>query len=149
MNRIYDVSSMFVHVIEADRDRAEEVLATIEPMRSLADRLSAFGLDDRAVWTEGCNRLGYSLIWRFGDDEGHARLDWLLGVDRDGAGRTVLTARLAARGSDAAARRRVLRSWSLVEELAAGHARRLARTLEDYDVDDSALAAAATLRAVG
>ena len=47
----YDVTSSFVQIVDADRDEAEEVLSRIDPMRSLADRLSALGLDDRAIWS--------------------------------------------------------------------------------------------------
>jgi tetratricopeptide (TPR) repeat protein len=46
-------------------------------------------------------------------------------------GRTVLTVKLSGRGSDSAARARVLASWTLLEELAQAHTRRLARTLDD------------------
>jgi allantoate deiminase len=40
----------------------------------------------------------------------------------------VLTVKLSGRGSDSAARARVLASWTLLEELAQAHTRRLART---------------------
>ena len=83
----YDVTSSFVQTVDADRAEAREVLARIEPMRSLADRLSALGLDDRAIWSE-TGELAYTLVWRFA--EGHARLDWRITVDADGAGRTML-----------------------------------------------------------
>ena len=49
MTRTYDVSSTFVHTIEADHGTAQEVLATIDPMRSLADRLRARGEQPVAV----------------------------------------------------------------------------------------------------
>jgi hypothetical protein len=131
----YDITSSFVHTVDADRDEAREVLAQIDPMRSLADRLSALGLDDRAIWSEA-GELGYTLVWRFGS-EGYGRFDWRIDVNRDSADRTVLSVRLGARGSTAEARTRVLRSWLLVEELAAGHARRLARMLEEYADEDA------------
>jgi len=54
---------------------------------------------------------------------------------------------LGARGSDEAARLRVLRAWLLFEELAEGHAARLARLLEDYEEDEPV--AAPRLLAVG
>ena len=57
------------------REAAREVLAQIDPMRSLADRLSALGLDDRAIWSKTARELAYALVWRFGAT-GHARLDW-------------------------------------------------------------------------
>ena len=74
----------------------------------------------------------FSLIWRFDGRGGHATLAWRIRVDEDAEGRTVLTTRFGGRGSDAESRRRVLASWMLVEELARSHARRLARTIEDY-----------------
>jgi hypothetical protein len=142
----YDVTSSFVHTVDADRDEAREVLAQIDPMRSLADRLSALGLDDRAVWTES-GELMYSLVWRFGA-EGHARLDWRIGVEPSAGGRTVLTVKLGGRASNEDAARRLLRSWTLVEELAQAHTRRLARTLDDYANADDYSVAPARLRAV-
>ena len=142
----YDVTSSFVHAVDADRDEAREVLAQIEPMRSLADRLSALGLDDRAVWAES-SELTYSLVWRFGA-EGHARLDWRISVERAAGGRTVLTVKLSARGSNEETAGRVLRSWTLVEELVQAHTRRLARTLDDYANADDYSVAPARLRAV-
>jgi hypothetical protein len=128
----YDVTSSFTQIVETDPGKAREVLAQIEPMRSLADRLSALGLDDRALWCEGSEELGYRLIWRFDAEGANALLDWRLSVAADGAGRTVVTLKLAGRGSDTDARGRVLSSWPLLEELAEGHTRRLARALEDY-----------------
>jgi hypothetical protein len=148
MTRTYDVSSTFVHTIEADHGTAQEVLATIDPMRSLADRLSALGLDDRAIWSAD-GELGYTLIWRFGGDQGHARLDWQLALQPTGAGRTALTVKLGACGSDPAARIRVLRSWLLFEELAEGHAAGLARMVGEYADDAPQPAAAPQLVAVG
>jgi hypothetical protein len=146
MTRTYDVSSTFVHTIDADRETAEEVLATTDPMRSLADRLSALGLDDRAIWSAN-GELGYSLIWRFGGDQGHARLDWQLALQPTAAGRTALTVRLGARGSDSDARIRVLRSWLLFEELAEGHAAGLARMIGEYAEDPQPVAAPQLLAA--
>jgi len=148
MTRTYDVSSTFVHTIDADQATAQEVLATTDPMRSLADRLSALGLDDRAIWSAD-GAKGYSLIWRFGGDQGHARLDWQLALQPTGAGRTALTVRLGARGSDPDARIRVLRSWLLFEELAEGHAAGLARMIGEYAEDALRPVAAPQLAAVG
>lgn len=139
MTRTYDVSSTFVHTIEADHRTAREILASIDPMRSLADRLSALGLDDRAIWSAN-GELGYSLIWRFGGDRGHARLDWQLALQPTGAGTTALSVRLGARGSDPDARIRVLRSWLLFEELAESHTAGLARMVADH-ADDAPLSA--------
>ena len=44
----------------------------------------------------------------------------------------MLTVKLAGRGSTTAARGRVLAAWTLLEELAQAHTRRLARSLDDY-----------------
>jgi len=148
MTRTYDVSSTFVHTIDADQATAQEVLASIDPMRSLADRLSALGLDDRAIWSAN-GELGYTLIWRFGDDQGHARLDWKLALQPTGAGRTALTVKLGACGSDPAARIRVLRSWLLFEELAQSHAAGLARMIDHYAEEAPEPVAAPRLMAVG
>jgi len=126
-----DVTSSFVQIVDVDPRQAREVLSRINPMRSLADRLSALGLDDRAMWARGSEELSYQLVWRFGADGGHAKLVWRLAVNTDGAGRTVLSVRLEGRGSDAKARSRMLSSWTVLEELAESHARRLARTVDD------------------
>src|SRR4051794_34012076 len=134
----YDVTSSFVQTVDVDRGAAREVLVRIDPMRSLADRLSALGLDDRAIWSE-TGDLTYTLVWRF--PEGNARLDWQIDVSDDGNGRTILAVKLAGRGCDAAARNRVLAAWTLLEELAQAHTRRLARTLDDYaNADDYSVA---------
>ena len=99
-----DVTSSFVQIVDVDPSQAHEVLSRINPMRSLADRLSALGLDDRAMWARGSEELSYQLVWRFGADGGHAKLVWRLAVHTDGAGRTVLSLRLEGRGSDMNAR---------------------------------------------
>jgi len=127
-----DVTSSFVQIVDVDPSQAREVLSSINPMRSLADRLSALGLDDRAMWARGNEELSYQLVWRFGADGGHAKLVWRLSVHTDGAGRTVLGVRLEGRGSDTKARSRMLSSWTFLEELAESHARRLARTVDDF-----------------
>jgi hypothetical protein len=138
MTRTYDVTSTFVQAIDADPGTTEHVLATTDPMRSLVDRLMALGLDDRAIWSTGGQT--HSLIWRFGPDAGHARVDWTLTVEADGAGRTMLSLQVGARGSDPDARARVLRAWLLVEELSRGHAGRVARMVEDYAEEDDLVA---------
>ena len=143
----YDVTSSFTEIVDTEPTQAREVLAQIDPMRSLADRLSALGLDDRAIWSQ-TDELSYTLIWRFGAD-GHAKLDWQITVASDGRGRTVLALKLSGRGSEPAARSRTLSSWTLLEELAQAHTRRLARLLDDYANSDSySVAPAAPLRAV-
>ena len=144
-NTTYDVTSSFVQTVDGDRGSAAAVLSRIDPMRSLADRLSALGLDDRAIWSDSGD-LSYTLVWRFPD--GYARLDWRIEVSSDGNGRTMLTLKLAGRGSDAAARARLLAAWTLLEELAQAHTRRLARTLDDYANADDYGVAPPMLRAV-
>lgn len=140
-NTTYDVTSSFVQLVDADRADAEQALSSFEPMRSLADRLSALGLDDRAVWCDNGDR-SYTLMWRFGTG-GHARIEWQIALDEDAARRTLLTVKLAGRGSDSIARARVLSAWTLLEELAQAHTRRLARTLDDYaNADDYSVARA-------
>jgi hypothetical protein len=154
MTRTYDVTSSFVRTIDADPGAVEQVLAAADPMRSLVDRLTALGLDDRAIWCR-TGRHAQSLIWRFGPDAGHARIDWKLDVELDGAGRTVLSVQIGGRGSDPDARVRVLRAWLLVEELSRGQLGRLARMVEDYaeedyaDADEPAASAVPELMAVG
>jgi hypothetical protein len=143
----YDVTSSFVQIVDADRNEAREVLGRINPMRSLADRLSALGLDDHAIWSQ-TGELSYTLLWRFESCSEHARFDWNLAVGSDAAGRTMLTVKLSGRGSDSAARARVLASWTLLEELAQAHTRRLARTLDDYANADDYSVAPPLLRAV-
>lgn len=153
----YDVTSTLVQTIETEREQAYEVLARIDPMRTFANRLAALGIDDRALWCESNGTLGllgsdgrrelrFRLTWRFDNQGRHATLDWRISVDEDAHGRSVLTSRLAARGSDAEARKRVLGSWLLVEELARGHASRLARAVEDYA--EESVVEAPRLRAV-
>ena len=143
------MSSSFTQIVDADPGTAREVLAQIDPMRSLADRLSALGLDDRALWCEGAEELSYRLIWRFGADGANALLDWRISVTRRRRRPHVLTLELAGRGNDHAARSRTLSSWTLLEELAEAHTRRLARTLDDYaNADDYSFAPPLPLRAV-
>jgi hypothetical protein len=145
----YDVTSSFVQIVDAEPYKAREVLQGIDAMRSLADRLSALGLDDRALWCEGSEELTYRLVWRFGPDGGTARLDWKFSTGADGAGRTTLKLELAGRGGDTDARGRLLSSWPLLEELAVGHARRLARAVGDYANENEYDRVTPDLRAVG
>ncbi|MGE5273654.1 MAG: hypothetical protein ACM3QU_07820 [Verrucomicrobiota bacterium] len=147
MTRTYDVTSTFVQTIDADPGTAEEVLAAIDPMRSLVDRLMAFGLDDRAIWSTGGQT--HSLIWRFGPDAGHARFDWKVAVETDGNGGATLSLEVGGRGSDPDARVRVLRAWHLVEELSKGHTGRLARMVEDHAEEERVAVPAPRLAAVG
>lgn len=145
MNTTSDIASSFVQTLDAERIAATEILGRIDPMRSLADRLSALGLDDRALWSTN-GELTYSLVWRL--PRGHARIDWRIEVSSDGNGRTMLTLKLTGRGSDAAARGRLLTAWTLLEELAQAHTRRLARMLDDYATADAYSVAPQQLRAV-
>ena len=137
MNTSYDITATFVHTVEAEAEDAHRLLGQVDPMRSLADRLSALGLEDRAIWCRQ-GELAHTLMWRFGPDAGHARIDWQLQVDTDGAGRTTVALDVRARGSDPEARVRVLRAWLLVEELSRSHAERLARMVEDYAEEEPA-----------
>jgi hypothetical protein len=139
MTPSYDVTSTFVNTIDVNPEEAYEVLASIDPMRSLADRLSALGLDDHAIWSSG-GALEHRLIWRFGGDRGHARIDWQIAVERNSRGGTVLTTKVGGRGSDEDARKRILGGWLLVEEMARAHARRLAGMLEEYAEEDASAA---------
>ena len=125
MSRNYDVTSTFVNTIDVNPEEAYEVLASIDPMRTLAGRLSA---------------LEHRLIWRFGGDRGHARIDWQIAVERNSRGGTVLTTKVGGRGSDEDARKRILGGWLLVEEMARAHARRLAGMLEEYAEEDASAA---------
>src|SRR4029078_9712403 len=86
-----DVTSSFVQIVDVDPSQAREVLSSITPMRSLADRLSALGLDDRAMWARGSEELSYQLVWRFGADGGHAKVVWRLPVPTGGARAHVVT----------------------------------------------------------
>ena len=145
-NTTYDVTSSFVQTVDGDRGSAAAVLCRIDPMRSLADRLSALGLDDRAIWSDSGD-LAYTLVWRF-PPMGTPGSDWRIEVSSDGNGRTMLTLKIAGRGRDAAARARLLAAWTLLEELARAHTRRLARTLDDYANADDYGVAPPRLRAV-
>jgi hypothetical protein len=71
------VTSTFVNTIDVDPDEAYEVL---EHRSDVARRPpSALGLDDHAIWSSG-GALEHRLIWRFGGDRGHARIDWQIAV---------------------------------------------------------------------
>jgi hypothetical protein len=139
MSRNYDVTSTFVNTIDVNPEEAYEVLASIDPMRTLAGRLSALGLDDHAIWSSG-GAFDHRLIWRFGPGRGHARIDWQLSVERNSRGGTVLTTRVRGRGSDEDARKRILGGWLLVEEMARAHAHRLAGMIEEYAEEDASVA---------
>ena len=90
MTRTYDVSSTFVHTIDADHGTAQEVLATHRP-DALARRPPLGARPRRPRDLERDGELGYTLIWRFGGDQGHARLDWQIALEPRRAGRTALT----------------------------------------------------------
>lgn len=120
----------------------------IDPIASLARRLSALGVDDRAVWVEapaavgpagaGDEReLGFSLLWRFGPPGQTARIDWRLRLGEDAAARTALSILLSARGSNRDAGERLMTCWPMVETLALAHARGLCRAVDEYTDDPS------------
>ena len=93
------------------------------------------------------NEIAYSLIWRFDAEGSRTRLDWRISVDADAAGSTFLTVRLCGRGTGETGKARTLASWTLLEELARGHAQRLGRTIGEYAGADDYDGAAAQLRA--
>ena len=126
-------TSTYAATIDAPIDAAYEALVRIDPPASLAARLSALGVDDRAVWSEssaiGENELGFSLCWRFRPGQ-TALLRWQIAVDRDGAGRTTLAVTLRASAADDEAGRRIASAWPIVETIALEHAKSLRRAVD-------------------
>jgi hypothetical protein len=139
--KTYDATSTYVGTIDAPREEAYAILIGLDPMRTLATRLAALGIDDRAMWAESRDALGlvgtdgrrevlFSLVWRFGEAGMHAKLTWRIRLDDDNWGGTAMTVTIRARGSDAEASERVRGSWPVVETLALEHAKGLRRAVE-------------------
>ena len=140
----HDLTSTYVATIDAGIGAASEALRTIDPMASLAARLSALGVDDRAVWARaasgagdagGASGLGFALLWRFGPSGQTARVAWQIRLSEDGVGRTVLSVGIRARASDHEARSRIAAAWPIVETIALAHARGLHGACEEYAGD--------------
>jgi hypothetical protein len=151
----HHLTSTYVATVDADVETAYEAFLAIDPMSSLAGRLSALGVDDRAVWAEsseatgltdadGAHELGFSLLWRFGPPGQTARIGWRVRLDEDGVGRTLLTIAVRARASDGEAGRRIVAGWPIVETIALEHAKSLRRAVDEYA--DDRLAAERPLR---
>jgi hypothetical protein len=154
----YQLSSTYVATIDAGIEEAYEAFLQIDPMGSLATRLSALGVDDRAIWaesseatgltdTDGARELGFSLLWRFGPPGQTARIGWRVRLDEDGVGRTVLSIVIRGRASDGEAGKRIVAGWPLVETIALQHAKSLRRAVDEY-TDDRFEAEAPRRRAV-
>ncbi len=139
--KTYDVTSTYVSTVDVAPRTAYTRLMALDPMRSLATRLSALGIEDRAMWAESPDALGlvgsdgnrellFSLVWRFGESAAHAKLTWRIRLDDDTWGGTAMSVTIRGRGSDPEASRRVLAGWPVVETLALEHARGLRRAVE-------------------
>jgi hypothetical protein len=142
----YRPSSTYVATIDAGIEEAYEALRRIDPMRSLARRLSALGVDDRALWAEsseatgltdadGARELGFALLWRFGPPGQTARIGWRVRLSEDGAGRTVLGIVVRGRASNGEAGERVAAGWPIVEAIALQHAKALRRAVDEHLAD--------------
>jgi hypothetical protein len=142
----YQLSSTYVATIDAGIEEAYEAFQQIDPMRSLAMRLSALGVDDRALWAEsseatgltdadGAHELGFSLLWRFGPPGQTARIGWRVRLSEDGVGRTMLSIAVRARASNGEAGERVVAGWPIVETIALQHAKSLRRAVDEYTAD--------------
>jgi hypothetical protein len=139
------LTSTYVATIDADIETAREALRAIDPMSPLATRLSALGLDDRAVWVEssetgltdpeGAPELGFSLLWRLGPPDQTARIAWQIRLSEDGVDRTVLSIAIHAQASDSKAGKRITAGWPIIETITREHAKRLRRALDDYAAD--------------
>jgi hypothetical protein len=138
----YHVTNTFVATLDASLEAASRALRAIDPTASLARRLTALGVEDRAVWIEPCAtggapERGFLLLWRFGTEPGEtAKVAWQSRLDQDGEGRTVLTITLRARGSDDRAGRRIALAWPVVETFAREHAQGLRRAIENSTEHD-------------
>jgi hypothetical protein len=142
----HHLTSTCVATIDAGIEAGYEAFLAIDPMSSLAKRLSALGVDDRAIWAEsseatgltdadGARELGFSLLWRFGPPGQTARIGWRVRLDEDGAGRTVLTITVRGRASDGEAGKRIVAGWPIVETIALEHAKSLRRAVDEYPGD--------------
>lgn len=76
------LTSTYIAPLDADIETAHAALLAIDPVSSLATRLSALGLDDRAVWaesseattdTDGARELGFGLLWTAGRSSRRSR----------------------------------------------------------------------------
>jgi hypothetical protein len=142
----YHLTSTYVATIDAGIEAASEAFRAIDPMSSLATRLSALGVDDRAVWVESSEatdltdadsacELGFALLWRFGPPGQTARIGRRVRLSEDGAGRTVLSIAIRARASDDEAGKRIVAGWPIVETIALEHAKSLRRAVDEYAAD--------------
>jgi hypothetical protein len=140
------LTSTYIATLDAGFDASCEALHATDPMSLLATRLSALGLDDRAVWAEssettgladtcGGPELGFSVLWRFGPPGQTARIGWRIRLSENGVGRTTLSISIRARASDDEAGERISVGWPIVETITLEHARGVRRALDEYAVD--------------
>jgi hypothetical protein len=136
------LTSTYVATIDVDIDAACEALRGHDLGSSLSTRLSALGVDDRAVWVDPSQASGlrdadgaFILLWRFGPPGQTARIAWQIRLSEDGVGRTVLSIGIRARASDEEARKRITAAWPIVETIALAHARGLRRAVDEYAAD--------------
>jgi len=132
-----ELTNTYVATLDASVEAACEALRAIDPSASLARRLGALGVNDRAVWLEPSNSnaraRGWLLLWRFDPNCGQtAEIAWHARLDEDGAGRTVLTITVRARGSDDHAAQQIALAWPIIETIAHQHAKTWRRSIDDY-----------------
>ena len=140
------LTSAFRISIDAGLEAAHDALQAIDPIASLTQRLSALGVDDRAVWVEspaaagptdtgGEPDFGFSLLWRFGPPAETAQISWRIRLSEDGVARTLLSILLSAQASNRDADTRLMMSWPMIETIALAHARGLRRAVDEYTDD--------------
>jgi hypothetical protein len=142
-----NLTSTYIATIDADIETTNDALLAVDPVSSLATRLAALGLDDRAVWVESAKisltdthraaELGFSLLWRFGPAGQIAKITWRIRLSEDGLSRTVLLIAIRAQASDDTAGWRITAGWPIVETITLEHARSLRRALNEYAADPS------------
>lgn len=138
----YRLSSTYVSTIDGRIEDAYEALLQIDPM---ATRLSALGVENRAIWCESSEATGLT------DADGAqssgsacsggsalaARPRGSAGgrLTQDGAGRAVFSTLVRATASNGEAGKRVVALWPLVETIALEHAKGLRRAIDTYTED--------------
>jgi hypothetical protein len=143
----HDAAGTYATKIDAD-DGAYEALLALEPMSSLASRLSALGIDARAVSektsetasrgeADGARERRFTILWRPGPRGEIARISWRFRLSESADGATLLSLAVRARAADDAGRKRVVAGWPALEAIALAHAKGLRRAIDDYADDPS------------
>jgi hypothetical protein len=118
--------------IDADPGRAAGALEHLEPLRAPIEALEALGLHARPLprSTREDGTAAYRLAIPI-EDGGPIELAWIVSIEADGDGGSLVSVRQYADGTDAASRAHLRDSWLVLGPLAEEQAHRTLAMIEE------------------